>query len=64
MTQAEWLNRYLAEFERAAGLSPKQADAVATTVSFAEASSGYESDPEGAAREEMSYWEPDNVKES
>jgi hypothetical protein len=52
--EEEWMRRLRARFIQRAG---DGADAVADAVTFAEWSDGFEDDPEGAADEEMSYWE-------
>lgn len=51
-----WMRRLRARFIERAG---EGADAVADAVTFAEWSDGFEDDPEGAADEEMSYWDGD-----
>lgn len=57
-TQEEWLRRYRQRFIDRAELSETQADACASAESFEVLSEMFEDDPEGAADEEMSYWEP------
>ncbi len=59
MTEAEWLERYKQRFIERAELTPTQAQAFAEAESFATLSEFFEDDPEGAADEEMSYWEAD-----
>lgn len=54
----EWLRRYAQRFIDRAGLTPTQAQACATAEPFDVLSELFEDDPEGAADEEMSYWEP------
>jgi hypothetical protein len=54
-----WLARYAQRFVAVAGLSEEQANACAHAESFAVLSENFEDDPEGAADEEMSYWEAD-----
>ena len=63
MNKEEWLERYTNEFMRAANLSREQAVECATAVSYEEARDGFEDNPEDAALEEMSYWEPDKEKQ-
>lgn len=55
MSEAEWMKRLRARFIERCG---EGADAVWDCVTFAEWSDGFEDDPEGAADEEMSNWEP------
>ncbi len=63
MIKEDWLKRYRARFaERARGpedeiLSEEFLDDCANAIPFEEASVDFEDDPEGAADEEMSYWE-------
>lgn len=59
MNRKEWLDRYAARFVAVAGLSIDQACACANAESYAVLSEGFEDDPEGAADEEMSYWDGD-----
>lgn len=54
LTEEEWMRRLRARFLERAG---EGADAVADTVTYEEWREGFEGDPEGAADEEMSYWE-------
>ncbi len=56
ITEAEWMRRLRARFIERGG---DGADAVADAVGFEEWQDGFEDDPEGAADEEMSYWEND-----
>ncbi len=56
---AQWLARYKQRFVEIAGLTEDQAQDFADGVLFEEVSDGFEDDPEGAADEEMSYWEAD-----
>ncbi len=60
--QSAWLERYKRRFMKVAHLTETQAQACATAESFAVLSEGFEDDPEGAADEEMSYWEDDSVE--
>lgn len=53
-----WLDRYSRRFIECAGLTETQARACAKAETFEVLSEGFEDDPEGAADEEMSYWEP------
>ncbi len=55
----EWFERYKQRFIERADLTETQAQACAEAESFAVLSEGFENDPEGAADEEMSYWEAD-----
>ncbi len=57
--EAIWLDRYRRRFEAVAGMTPTQSAALAKAESFNVLSEGFEDDPEGAADEEMSYWEAD-----
>lgn len=59
MDERTWLDRYKQRFIERAGLSETQAMACANAECFAVLSEGFEDDPEEAADEEMSYWEPD-----
>jgi hypothetical protein len=62
-----WLRLYRQRFVKVAGFTDAQANdamsAVCTgpddEVGFLELSEGWETDPEGAADEEMSYWDDD-----
>ena len=54
MISEEWNERYVKEFIRAANLSREEAQVCADAAE--NPMDGYEDDPEGAAREEMSYW--------
>jgi len=58
LTREEWLQRYTARFIVRARLTAEQAAACARAESFEVLSECFEDDPEGAADEEMSYWEP------
>ena len=59
----EWMKRYRQRFAEVARtpegkvLSDDLLDDIMKAVSFEEASLDYEDDPEGAADEEMSYWD-------
>ena len=55
----EWLARYKQRFIDVCALDETAAEALAEAESFAVLSEGFEDDPEGAADEEMSYWEAD-----
>lgn len=57
MTREDWLFRYK-QFFVSVGLSPKEAECCAGAEPFEILSRDFEDDPEGAAQEEMSYWEP------
>lgn len=59
MHQDEWLARYKRRFVNVAGLTESQAEACGNAESFEVLSEGFENDPEGAADEELSYWEAD-----
>jgi hypothetical protein len=59
MTEQEWLGRYQRRFMDHAGLTEEQAKDCAEAESFAVLSEFFEDDPDGAADEEMSCWEPD-----
>jgi hypothetical protein len=52
----EWLARYKRRFVEIAGVTPAQAEMFAEEP-FEQISEFFEDDPEGAADEEMSYWE-------
>jgi len=62
-----WLRRYRERFVEVAGFTAAQADDVTKAIctgpqddnGFTELSEGWENDPEGAADEEMSYWDDD-----
>ena len=54
VSEEEWMRRLRARFIERAGVG---ADDVADAVSYEEWCDGWEDDPEGAADEEMSYWE-------
>ncbi len=53
----EWLRRYKRRFIERAKVTEAQANALAETESFTVLSEDYKNDPEGAADEEMTYWE-------
>jgi hypothetical protein len=57
IAEIEWLRRYRQRFLDV-GLTPEAADACARAEPFDVLSEMFEDDPEGAADEEMSYWEP------
>lgn len=59
MTEEEYLRRYAARIKERTGLTDEAADACAHAVPFEDLSEMFEDDPEGAADEELSYWEPD-----
>ena len=59
MSELDWLDRYKRRFIELAGMTDDQAQAFAATESFGVLSEFFEDDPEGAADEEMSYWEAD-----
>lgn len=67
MSREEWLRRYRERFVEVAGFTAAQADDAMKAVcsgpqddhGFVELSEGWEDDPEGAADEEMSYWDDD-----
>ncbi len=58
MDRAEWIRRYKQTFIDRAELSDEQAQLCVDAIAFEDASCQFEDDPEGAAMEEMSYWEP------
>jgi hypothetical protein len=58
ITRDEWLRRYKQRFIDRADLTEGQAEQCAKAESFEVLSDGFEDDPEGAADEEMSCWEP------
>ncbi len=58
MDPRTWLDRYTRRFIERARLTEKQAQACAEAEPFEELSEFFEDDPEDAADEEMSYWEP------
>ena len=58
MDSDEWLRRYRQRFIDRAQVTPTQAALIAEAESFECLSEFFEDDPEGAADEEMSYWEP------
>lgn len=54
LTEKEWIRRYRQRFiDRSGCGDPADAE------TFEVVSEGFENDPEGAADEEMSYWEDD-----
>lgn len=55
--EQRWLARYRQRFMERAGLDETAADALAHAETFAVLSELFEDDPEGAADEEMSYWD-------
>ena len=59
MTQQEWLDRYKQRFFEVAYLTTRQLEALAGAEPFEVLAEFFEDDPEGAADEEMSYWEAD-----
>jgi hypothetical protein len=59
VTPDEWLDRYKRRFIERAGLTEAQAQACANAESFEVLSEFFTEEPEDAADEEMSYWEPD-----
>lgn len=61
MDQDEFIGRYVARLrERVPSLTEEMAQATADAIPFAEMSDGFEDDPEGAADEELSYWDYDD----
>lgn len=56
LSKETWMLRYKQAFI-AAGCSPEFAEDCADAGNYEECRRGYENDPEGAAQEEMSYWE-------
>lgn len=54
ISEEEWMRRLRARFVKIAG---EGADDVADAVAYEEWRDGWEDDPEGAADEEMSYWD-------
>ncbi len=59
LSEAAWLARYRQRFIAVAALDETAARACSEADTFAVLSEGFEDDPEGAADEEMSYWEAD-----
>ena len=59
MTEPEWITRYKQRFIERAALTDTQAQALVEAVEISEAREYFEDDPEGAADEEMSYWDAD-----
>ncbi len=58
LTREEWLKRYKQAFIDGADLTDSEAQSCVDAISFEDASRQFETDPEGAAQMEMSYWEP------
>lgn len=58
-SEAEWLERYRRRFVAVGALDAAQAEDYSHTETFEVLSEGFEDDPEGAADEEMSYWDGD-----
>lgn len=58
LNREEWLVRFRQRFI-GAGVGETQAQACADAESLEVLSEGFDDDPEGAAEEEMSYWEAD-----
>jgi len=58
MEKTEYLRRYKKELKRASGLTEDEAELYMEALEFEQASYLFEEDPEGAARKDMSYWEP------
>jgi hypothetical protein len=54
ISEEEWMRRLRVRFIERAG---EGADECADTCQYEEWRKGFEDDPEGAADEEMSYWE-------
>lgn len=57
MSEQEWLARYTQRFIDRADLTETQALLCAEAEPYERLSDGFEDDPEGAADEEMSYWD-------
>lgn len=57
VNREEWFTRYEQRFIEVAHVTAEQANACAHAETFEMLSEGFEDDPEGAADEEMSYWE-------
>lgn len=57
--KAEWLARYRRRLITVCHMSELQAEQMAPDDEFTERSEFFEDDPEGAADEEMSYWDAD-----
>lgn len=57
MTKEEWLKRYKQAFIDIADMPEIVADDMAGASAFEDASRGFEDDPEGAAQEELSYFD-------
>jgi hypothetical protein len=58
MTEREWLDRYRRRIMEVVGWSWDETLACEQAETFEVLSDGFDDDPEGAADEEMSYWEP------
>lgn len=56
MTQAEWFERFKRRLMQQADMPDDLAQKHVDALAFADASDGFEDDPEGAADMEMSYW--------
>lgn len=59
LPRQEWLGRYQERLIAVAGLTTEQARQASEAESFYVLSEGFEDDPEGAADEEISYWDGD-----
>ncbi len=59
LTEQEWLARYQLRLMEQADLTEAQAREMSSALPFEELCEMFEDDPEGAADEEMSCWEPD-----
>ena len=59
LDKQEWLRRYQQRFVDVAKLDADAARQCAECETFERLSEGFEDDPEGAADEEMSYWDGD-----
>jgi hypothetical protein len=57
MDKQDWVRRYKQEFINTAHLSDEEAQSCVDASTFEEVSAHFEEDPEGAAQEEMSYWD-------
>lgn len=58
MNEQQWLDRYKRRFIEQLGLTEAQAQECAQAETFDVLSEMFEDNPEGAADEEMSCWEP------
>lgn len=58
MGKQEWLDRYAAHIVKVAGVTAEHAAKCAKAEPYEVLSEMFADDPEGAADEEMSYWEP------